>query len=103
MPGRAERKETSRIERRSEDRAVARGDVLGEVETPPRKKKPKSSRCFRLEWRWRKEPSIKSWQGKGWQTYWKRYATEKQRDAACAGMNKQNGHFEYRVPEVDSN
>lgn len=98
MPGRAERKETSRIERRAEDRAAARGDVPGEVETPHRGSKKKSSRCFRLEYRWRKKPSVSFWRDKGWQPYWRRYATEKQRDAAMVGMNRQNTLFEYRIP-----
>lgn len=99
MPGRAERKELSRIARRQEDRTAERQEAPGDVDAPrhanhssDRRKK----KTFELEWRYRERtPMPASWGN--WKTY-RRYATEKQRAVALENLNKKAGVFEYRMP-----
>lgn len=93
MPGRAERKEASRVARRSEDRREE-GGAADEARPAKRRGGSAHSRPYGLEYRVRPGRST-LWNGE-WRRSWKWYRTEARRDAAMAAMNRRDDLFEYR-------
>src|ERR1051326_5958463 len=103
MPSRAERKETSRLARRSNDRAAARGVAVDQLDQTPRRRrggKTHASHRYGLEIRIQPGKGVSPACGfAGWQRYWKWYATAAERDTALAALNRKDQLFEYRAVE----
>ncbi len=96
MPGRTERKEASRLERRREDDLTERGRSADQTEPHHRKRRGKTvaSHRFGLEMRWTHQ--IESLE---WFKSWKWYKTAAQRDLAMATLNRNSNCAEYRPIE----
>lgn len=66
------------------------------------KKSPsKKKKTVRMEYRIRPKHHGKSWlfkRGIEWRTYWKKYASEEERDMAMTVMNRKDTLYEYRRP-----